>query len=365
MNLDGWLGVESPLAAAVEKTSRDQLAAYQKHPPLILEHANQESEIVSGGYGRKQLYELVQNAADELIGRGGRVEVVLTKDALYCANEGDAFTVQGATTLLGSHVSTKRGVEIGRFGLGFKSVLGVTSRPEIFSRSGSFGFDATRARDAILRAVPGQTATPTLRVGFALDPRDEAATDETLKGLMSWATTVIRLPRDERADWLHEDFETFPAEFLIFSTHVTELVLDDNPSHNRRDLKIDGEGSKMTLSVNGAASEWHVFSEEYRPSSAAKTDGGYSAERDLQRPVETQQRPHRRHRRSVQRGTTRRGRQTLPRRATSHLSAGGSRRDPRDAPRPRTRTPRICRRETEPPHRRTRTRLSVHSRSIG
>jgi superfamily II DNA or RNA helicase len=281
MNLDGWLGVESPLAAAVEKTSRDQLAAYQKHPPLILEHANQESEIVSGGYGRKQLYELVQNAADELIGRGGRVEVVLTKDALYCANEGDAFTVQGATTLLGSHVSTKRGVEIGRFGLGFKSVLGVTSRPEIFSRSGSFGFDATRARDAILRAVPGQTATPTLRVGFALDPRDEAATDETLKGLMSWATTVIRLPRDERADWLHEDFETFPAEFLIFSTHVTELVLDDNPSHNRRDLKIDGEGSKMTLSVNGAASEWHVFSEEYRPSSAAKTDGGYSAERDV------------------------------------------------------------------------------------
>ncbi len=281
MTLDGWLGVESPLAAAVEKTSRNQLAAYQKHPPLILEHANQESQLVSGGYGRKQLYELVQNAADELIGQGGRVEVVLTEDALYCANEGNAFTVAGATTLLGSHVSTKRGVEIGRFGLGFKSVLGVTSRPEIFSRSGSFGFDAARAREAIKRAVPGQSATPILRVGFAMDPRVEAARDETLSQLMGWASTVIRLPRDLRADWLHEDFEAFPAEFLIFSTHVTELVLNDLANGNRRELKIAREGPKVTLSVNGSASEWNVFSDEHRPSADAKADGDYSVQREV------------------------------------------------------------------------------------
>ena len=38
---------------------------------------------------------------------------------------------------------------------------------------------------------------------------------------MSWADTVIYLPRDiAGTDWLSDRFRAFPREFLLFSTHV-------------------------------------------------------------------------------------------------------------------------------------------------
>ena len=128
------------------------LLAYEVNPPLVLEHANIERATAQGGYGRRQLYELVQNGADALIGSRGIIRVVLTDDALYCANDGEPIDEEGATALLQSYISLKRGQEIGRFGLGFKSVLGVTDCPEFYSRSGSFVFDA-RESERQIRAV--------------------------------------------------------------------------------------------------------------------------------------------------------------------------------------------------------------------
>ena len=44
-----------------------------------------------------------------------------------------------------AHTSSKRDTgEIGRFGMGFKSVLGITDTPEFFSRSGSIRFDGNK-----------------------------------------------------------------------------------------------------------------------------------------------------------------------------------------------------------------------------
>ena len=64
-----------------------------------------------------------------------------------------------------SHLSPKRGTaEIGRFGLGFKSVLGVTNAPEFFSRSGSFRFD--RAKAASLIRPPRRTSDVTLSCAY-------------------------------------------------------------------------------------------------------------------------------------------------------------------------------------------------------
>ena len=65
---------------------------------------------------------------------------MLTSDALYCANEGSPIDEDGINAVLMSNLSVKRSTEIGRFGLGFKSVLGITRRPLFLSRSGSFHF---------------------------------------------------------------------------------------------------------------------------------------------------------------------------------------------------------------------------------
>src|ERR1700754_4188468 len=97
------------------------------------------------------------------------IKVVLTADTLYCANRGNPITPEGARTILASHLSRKRGAEIGRFGVGFKSVLSVSDQPLFFSRSGSFGWSASSARERIREHVPGAGPTPVLRIAHPLD----------------------------------------------------------------------------------------------------------------------------------------------------------------------------------------------------
>jgi hypothetical protein len=79
-----WAGLESPLAQHVALQSQRCLDAYSANPLLVKEHANIERATAQGGYGRRQIYELVQNGADALIDtEGGRIEVLLTESALY------------------------------------------------------------------------------------------------------------------------------------------------------------------------------------------------------------------------------------------------------------------------------------------
>jgi hypothetical protein len=90
-----------------------------------------------GAYRDRPLLELIQNAADAVMEAGDarRIEAVLTDSDLYIANTGRQLDIRGIGALLQSHVSGKRGSQIGRFGLGFKSVLSLSSQPRLLSRS--------------------------------------------------------------------------------------------------------------------------------------------------------------------------------------------------------------------------------------
>ena len=273
---------DSAIARTVEKVSSQTLGAYREAPKLIEEHFNLELAAVEGGYGRRQLYELVQNGADELLGSSGRIEVVLTDEVLYCANHGSPLSVEGISALLYSHLSAKKGMEIGRFGLGFKSVLGITTRPEIFSQSGSVRFDPDYAR-ARIESVVGDSAdkVPTLRLAEVADVRAEADSDSTLAELMAWATTVVRLRRDgDESSWLEDDFRNFPTEFLLFSPHVAELVLDDRVNAKRRVIASRAEGQDRVLVEGNSETHWRVFSVTHEPSPKARADAGRHADRD-------------------------------------------------------------------------------------
>jgi superfamily II DNA or RNA helicase len=279
-SVPAWGGLDSEIAKAVEQYSSETLAAYREAPRFVEEHANLERAAVEGGYGRRQLFELVQNGADELVDSAGRVQVVLTEDALYCANEGRPLSVAGVGALLSSHLSSKRGIEIGRFGLGFKSVLGITTRPEIFSRSGSLRFDPEEAARRIHEVVPSAQRTPVLRIALAVDAEAEATADPFLAELMTWATTVVRLPRDTAdSSWLSDDLDRFPSQFLLFSPHVEQLVLDNQEKDKRRTIGAKREGDEVVLEDDGE-SRWRVFAVEHSPSAAAKLDAGAMADRD-------------------------------------------------------------------------------------
>ncbi|MGF0176204.1 DEAD/DEAH box helicase [Streptomyces sp. Marseille-Q5077] len=287
------------IPTVIEQSSR-VLQTYEVDPGLIPEHANGERRITQGGYGDRQLFELVQNAADEIAAEpGGSVQVVLTERHLYCANEGEPVTAEGAETILRMSMSRKRGGQIGRFGVGVKSVLVVTDTPQFFSSSGSFGFDREWAFEKI-RSVPGvrerfgdRFAAPVLRMARPLDADAERAQDPVLDELLRWATTVVRLPLlDGAVGRLASDMhggrttagstrEEFPLGFQLLSPHVAKVVLEDRRPRPalRRVLTAEQSGDLHTVTEERTgratvSARWRVFSKTHEPGPAARSDAG-------------------------------------------------------------------------------------------
>lgn len=278
-----WEGLDGALAQAVEEQSRTVLDTYRNEPRRMAQDANIERSIAEGAYAKRQLFELVQNAADamRLASSSGRCEVVLTARSLYVANSGEPFTVDGVIALMGTHQSVKRDEQIGRFGLGFKSILAVSDSPRILSRSGSFAFDRGESARELSRIVPGLSNYPVMRWARPIDPTDARLDDAVLANLMKWATTVVVAPITANRNELARSLSNFPAEFLLFSPHVEKLVLEDRDSgHNRAITLSKDDAGNYVLDNANRKSLWVVRSEHHSPSKDALKDGGYAAARE-------------------------------------------------------------------------------------
>ncbi|WP_203749511.1 sacsin N-terminal ATP-binding-like domain-containing protein [Catellatospora bangladeshensis] len=300
----------------IAELSQLALGTYRFNPDRVEEDANGERRIHQGGYGDRQLFELVQNAADELRDpphRGGRIHVVLTAKDLYCANTGTSITPEGAETILRMGVSRKRGGQIGRFGVGVKSVLSVTRTPQFFSRSGSFGFDAEWSAEEILRAVnDGRSErglprlssvgdTPVLRLARPLDEAHERAIDPILDELLEWATTVVRLPLTEGAATrlghdIHQASRSgqdssgreFPHQFPLFSHHVGTILLEDRRSLPivRREITVEHDGVRHTINETRSGTKartehYRVFTVEHPVSDDSRGSAGELHDRGI------------------------------------------------------------------------------------
>lgn len=143
--LDFWkLYPEERMKELIDQKRTERLAAYTAEAGLVREHYNREQTVLAGGYGYRQVLELVQNGADAILeahetGRspadGNRVHVVLRDSSLYVANTGAPLSAEGIDALLRADSSTKRGNQIGRFGLGFKSLLRLGGKIDVFTKA--------------------------------------------------------------------------------------------------------------------------------------------------------------------------------------------------------------------------------------
>ena len=259
----------------IRQQSVRTLDAYRSQPNLVAEHANTEEDTARGGYAHRQLFELVQNSADSLaLSSGGQIWIRLTPTHLYCADEGQAIDKDGVRALMFSHLSPKRGTkEIGRFGLGFKSVLGVTDMPEFYSRSGCFRFDRAGSASLIREVVANAERYPALRLPESIDPMKEAASDSVLREMMDWAVNIVRLPLKSAAHLdLDEQIADFPSEVLLFVEHVRRLVLQTDTEEAARVITLQREEDQWILDDARSRSRWTIEVRLHRLSSDAKSD---------------------------------------------------------------------------------------------
>ena len=269
-----WSGPGSPLGLFIRKEAEKTLDSYRAQPALVTEHANLEHDTAHGGYAHRQLFELVQNSADALIDapKGKSILIRLTDDFLYCADDGSPVDRAGIRGLMFSHMSSKRNSDaIGRFGLGFKSVLGVSDSPEFYSRPGSFRFDRTRAGRRIEGIAPGEERYPVLRLPESIDPCEEERKDKDLRELMRWATNIVRLPLETGArDDLAQQIREFPPEFLLFVDHVRYLTLENRELS--RSFILQNSRDELRLDTGKEVTRWRRFERTHRLSEKASSD---------------------------------------------------------------------------------------------
>lgn len=288
-----WQRGEGDLARLVAEQTETCLAVYREDRSRVEQDANNELRISEGGYNNRQLEETVQNAVDAARRGGSRIEVRLTSDTLYVANDGEPFVANGVNALLASDLSRKEGDSIGRFGIGFKSVLAVSDRPRVFSRSVSFGFDKTWSESTLRQYGFESPRYPTMRLAQVLDPQVHAAADPHLKELMEWASTVVVLPLSGGYLAVSRRLMTFRPQFLLFASHMREARFYDLTTWKaqgsgdighpevtdnvvRRSCNEDGT---VTLTVGDTTEIWSVAEAVHTPSARARTEAGRIADR--------------------------------------------------------------------------------------
>lgn len=269
-----------PARAFLEDHNARLRAAYQSLPSLIKEHRGIEQTVLAGGYSYRQVMELVQNGADAILEASpqddpafaaSRIYVLLNRSRLYVANTGAPLSTDGLESMLSSHSSPKRGNQIGRFGLGFKSLIRIGGRIDLFSQScGALRFDPERCRGELQRDF-GVDDAPGLRLAWPLDEH-ERSSDDVLERF-DWAETIVRVDLEEPTiyDHLLKEVLGFPAEFLLFFP-VPIVVELDAVDRGRRSLSIEPDGGDQLLNDGGELSRWRVAKRDVKIIDKRATD---------------------------------------------------------------------------------------------
>jgi hypothetical protein len=106
-----WPSPDASLVAYVEADRAKILQVYKIKPELIREHSGTEQSVLSSGYRYRQIFEVVQDAADAVLEAAdagedaGRILVRVTNSHLYVGNTGAPLSKDGIIALLGANSS--------------------------------------------------------------------------------------------------------------------------------------------------------------------------------------------------------------------------------------------------------------------
>jgi superfamily II DNA or RNA helicase len=278
-----WPPPDASLVAYVEADRDKILQVYKIKPDLVREHSGTEQSVLSSGYRYRQIFEVVQNAADAILEAAdagedsGRIVVRVTETHLYVGNTGSPLSKDGIIALLGANSSRKRRNQIGRFGLGFKSLLALGGTIDLFSRSVSIRFDPKACQRTISEELqlPPDEMPPGLRMAEVISFDDEARRDQHLVDLGSWATTILRaqIEAEGLEEHLRQEVANFPREFVLFLPIKVsmELELGDGTS---RIIHREQDGKTVILHEGDEEEQWLVAEYDVPLTDAMRKDAG-------------------------------------------------------------------------------------------
>ena len=263
----------------LEGLATDPLGVYKASLHRIREDFGTEEKELAGGYASRQITELIQNGADAIAEQfhenpespqnDARIEVFLTRNFLYVGNTGAPLSGEGLKSLLTAHTSPKRSnYEIGRFGLGFKSLLRLGGKIEIYSKTnGNIFFDPSRCKQEICQQFNVQEAAG-LRLAWPLE--NPEVYDSCMNDIREWSETLIRAELKSAGcfDALKKEMREFAAEFLLFLPVSVRIVFRDFADGANavppRELSVEIESaSKKRLSDGGKEPLlWHCFDDK-------------------------------------------------------------------------------------------------------
>jgi hypothetical protein len=147
--------IPDPFAA--DEVRERVLDGWTASPVRFREDANAEEDHVLGSYRDRLIVELAQNAADAACRAQVRGRLLLAlrelngQAVLVAANTGSPLTASGVQALATLRASDKRDDDeaVGRFGVGFSTVLSVSDEPVVVSRTGGVRFSAADTRSLV------------------------------------------------------------------------------------------------------------------------------------------------------------------------------------------------------------------------
>ena len=202
------------------------------------------------------IFELLQNAEDAIARRGPdwdgsrTVSFDLTKNLLRVSHFGEPFNERDVRGICGIAESTKELTDIGRFGIGFKSVYAFTDRPRIHSGDEDFAIESFVWPTAVLPIVRDPCETVILMPLNSSDPSDH---DEIASGLKSLGIeTLLFLRHVEKVKWSIHDVDS--GQYLR-----KEVTIDDTATRGVRRVTVTGQAEGK---VEVDEKDWLIFSRQ-------------------------------------------------------------------------------------------------------
>ncbi|WP_407726531.1 DUF3883 domain-containing protein [Rhodococcoides fascians] len=234
---------------------RTELLAEAASSPHMLADLAGLEHYISESYSSRSFIELLQNADDA---GAKRLHFSLGDDWVAIANDGRPFSEDDFRSLCRSASSKKqRGKGIGYRGIGFKSVVGLSSKVHLFSHDLQTTFSRELTVDEIGLDIP----VPLVRIPHPVGIKTGSPASSKAQQLISDGyQTVFILEGLDRPQAMDE-FDRFGADYLIFLNSIEFVEIHHTSTEIftcERSQTLDNVINTRTVS-NTTNDEWQIL----------------------------------------------------------------------------------------------------------